>query len=282
MKEFSDGDPLFGVMVNAIANLWPNGTAPLSGCTPTGSGAARQVTVAAGSVVINGTVRSVSQQTKTLDAATFDRYDLISVNTSGTVVVTKGTEERRVPALPANSVPIAICLIETGQTTLPADRIYDTRMDALRLSALNINADKNWNGKNITNLGKISPISWLIILGGDPLLITKTHDSSTTVTFAQVEAGHGNVKVIVKGAYVHAYGTRIFKILKNGIEIWSASQSSSYGGEYDFFAAYTATAFEDLAVESGDVLTISRTGGAGAVTVEIYATPLVAPYGIAT
>lgn len=128
MKTFQDSDPLFGVMVNAIANLWPNGTAVLSGCTPTGSGAARQVTVAAGTVVIGGTVRPVSQQTKTLDAAAFDRYDLISVNTSGTVVVTKGTEERRVPALPANSVPIAVCLIETGQTTLPADRIYDARL----------------------------------------------------------------------------------------------------------------------------------------------------------
>lgn len=160
MKTFQDGDPLFGVMMNAIANLWPNGTAVLSGCTPTGSGAARQITVAAGSVVINGTVRSVSQQTKTLDAAAFDRYDLISVNTSGTAVVTKGTEERRVPALPANSVPVAVCLIETGQTTLPADRIYDSRMDALRLSVLNIDADKNWGGKNITNVGTISATNY--------------------------------------------------------------------------------------------------------------------------
>jgi len=128
MKTFNDGDPLFGVMMNAVAQLWPAGTAVLSGCTQTGSGAALEITVATGSVVINGTTISVSQQTKTLDAATFDRYDLISVDTSGTVVVTKGTEERRVPALPANSVPVAVCLIETGQTTLPADRIYDARL----------------------------------------------------------------------------------------------------------------------------------------------------------
>lgn len=135
MKTFQDGDPLFGVMMNAIANLWPNGTAVLSGCTPTGSGAARQVTVAAGSVVINGTVRSVSQQTKTLDAAAFDRYDLISVNSSGAVIVTKGTEERRVPALPANSAPVAVCLIEAGQTTLPTDRIHDARLLASQVVA---------------------------------------------------------------------------------------------------------------------------------------------------
>jgi hypothetical protein len=160
----------------------------------------------------------------------------------------------------------------------------DTKVDSAAKTALvskiTVDADKNWNGKNITNLGKISPKTWLILTGADPLLISKTHNSSTTVTFGQVESGHGNVKVIVKGAHVDAFGTRTFKILKNGIEIWSGSQSSSWSGEVYFFGAYTATPFEDLAVESGDVLTVSRTGGAGAVTVEIYATPLVAPYGI--
>ena len=154
---------------------------------------------------------------------------------------------------------------------------------ASKLSGTDIDTDKDWNGKSITNMGKISPISWLTVLGGDPLLISKSHGSSTTVTFAQIEAGHGNVKVIVKGAGVNGvYGTRVFKILKNGIEIWSGSQSSYWGGEDYYFPGYTATAFEDLAVATGDVLTISRAGGDGAVTVEIYATPLVAPYGIAT
>jgi len=135
MKEFQDGDPLFGVMMHAIANLWPNGTAVLSGCAPTGSGSARQVTVAGGTVVINGTVVSISQQTKTLDAATFDRYDLVSINTSGQAIVTKGVDTRRVPPVPANTVPIAICLVETGQTALPTDRIYDTRMNVGAITA---------------------------------------------------------------------------------------------------------------------------------------------------
>ena len=156
---------------------------------------------------------------------------------------------------------------------------------ASKLSGTDIDTDKDWNGKNITNLGKISPISWLTILGGDPLLISKTHTSSTTVTFAQIEAGHGNVKVIVKGAGApDPFGsdTRTFKILKNGSQIWTMSQGSVWGGDDFFFPAFTTTAFEDLSIASGDVLTISRTGGAGAVTVEIYATPYVAPYGIVT
>ncbi len=167
MKTFQDGDPLFGVMMNAIANLWPNGTAVLSGCTQTGSGAARQITVAAGTVVIGGTVRPVSQQTKTLDAATFDRYDLLSVNSSGTVVVTKGTEERRVPALPANSVPVAVCLIETGQTTLPADRIYDARMLASRLVAAAIRCSTEVSGATLqSQTGNIGALSQFVDVPG--------------------------------------------------------------------------------------------------------------------
>jgi hypothetical protein len=169
--------------------------------------------------------------------------------------------------------------------------ITDAKLNALEnglaaastLTGTDIDTDKDWNGKNITNLGKISPISWLIILGGDPLLISKTAASSTTVSFAQVESGHGNVKIVVKGAATGpSSGTRVFQILLNGVEIWSQSQGRTWNGESNVFPAFSATAFEDLAVATGDVLTISRTGGAGAVTVEIYATPLVAPYGIAT
>ncbi len=165
--------------------------------------------------------------------------------------------------------------------------ILDTKVDSAAKTALlsrtTIDADKNWGGKNITNLGKISPKTWLILTGADPLLISKSHASSTTVSFTAQLDGTGHVKVIVKGAGAnYTIGTRVFKILKNGVEVWSQSQSSGWGGDGYFFPAITATAFEDLSVTNGDILTISRTGGAGAVTVEIYATPLVAPYGIVT
>jgi hypothetical protein len=168
--------------------------------------------------------------------------------------------------------------------------ITDAKLNALEnglaaastLTGTDIDTDKDWNGKNITNLGKISPKTWLILTGADPLLISKSHASSTTVTFAQLD-GIGHVKVVVEGAYVnYASGTRTFEILKNGSQIWTKSQSAEWNGERNIFAAFTETAFEDLSIASGDTLTLSRTGGAGAVTVEIYATPLVAPYGIAT
>ncbi len=154
---------------------------------------------------------------------------------------------------------------------------------ATRLSGTDIDADKDWNGKNITNMGKISPKTWLALVGTDPLLISKSHASSTTVSFAQLD-GTGHVKVIVKSPkeFYYGGGARVFNILKNGVEVWSQSQSYSWDGEDHIFSKFTATAFEDLSVTNGDILTISRTGGAGSVTVEIYATPLVAPYGIVT
>ena len=154
-------------------------------------------------------------------------------------------------------------------------------VSASKLSGTDIDTDKNWNGKNITNLGKISPKTWLILTGADPLLISKSHDSSTTVTFTPQLDGTGHVKVVVEGAYViHASGTRDFTILKNGSQIWTKSQGSNWGGENYWFSAFTETAFEDLSIASGDTLTLSRTGGSGAVTIMVYSTPLVAPYGI--
>jgi len=136
-------------------------------------------------------------------------------------------------------------------------------VSASKLSGTDIDTDKDWNGKSITNLGKISPVSWLVILGGDPLLITKSHASSTTVTFAQVEKG--NVKIVVRGAAttLNSSGPRVFQILLNGAEIWSQSQGTTWNGYDNVYPAFSATAFEDLAVATGDVLTISRTGGAG-------------------
>ncbi|MDI6720387.1 MAG: hypothetical protein QMD46_12325 [Methanomicrobiales archaeon] len=141
MKTFQDGDALFGAMVTALMQLWPEGSAVVAGCTPSGSGTARQVTVGAGTVTVGGTAVPVYLQTKTLDAATFDRYDLIGVNNAGTVTVTKGTETRRVPAIPANTVPIAIALVEVGQTTMPADRLLDGRVLASVLPALAMKTD---------------------------------------------------------------------------------------------------------------------------------------------
>ena len=156
-------------------------------------------------------------------------------------------------------------------------------VSASKLSGTDIDTDKDWNGKNITNLGKISPKTWLVVTGADPLLISKSHASSATVTFTPQLDGTGHVKVVAVGAYVEpASGTRTFTLLKNSSQIWTESQSPHWNGEMDVYKEFTKTAFEDLSIASGDTLTLSRSGGAGAVTIMVYSTPLVAPYGIVT
>ena len=251
MKTFQDGDPLFGAMMHAIANLWPNGTAVLSGCAPTGSGSARQVTVAGGTVVINGTVVSISQQTKTLDAATFDRYDLVSINTSGQAIVTKGVDTRRVPPVPANSVPIAICLVETGATTLPADRIYDARMDALRVSALTIDADKNWNGKAITNMGYIESVR-IRPVASETQIRWGPKSGAQTVT---VPPAYGPGTAWISATANFSYGRfPTFQIVIAGNVVYSEQIRS------------TKTVSGVYSIKGGDSISITLTGGDGTLS----------------
>ena len=128
MRIFEDGDHLHGAVMTALAKLWPTGTCVLIGCGVAGSPSALDLTVNAGPVSVAGASVVTAGDTVTLSSATFDRYDLVTVDTSGDIVVTEGTSALVVPEIPADSVPIAICLVEVDQTTLPDDRIQDIRV----------------------------------------------------------------------------------------------------------------------------------------------------------
>ena len=103
-----------------------------SGCAVTGDGA-QNVNVASGVVVLDGKPISVSQQlNKSVSAAdgTNPRFDLISVNSSGTVVVTKGTAAAQpvAPAIPASSVPLAFLYVPANDNTHVNTQITDKRV----------------------------------------------------------------------------------------------------------------------------------------------------------
>jgi len=148
------------------------------------------------------------------------------------------------------------------------------------LSGTDINTDKDWNGKNISNIGKISPKTMLVLFGNDPVLITKSGAPSFSITFGQQIEGIGHVRVVFSGTRVdYCSSGRIFKILKNEVEIWSYSQGCWWNGDWHESPSITLEAFADLEVELGDILTFSISTGVGTAT--IYTTPLVAPYGIA-
>ena len=158
MKLFEDGDPLFAPQLNALFAAF-RGTAVMSGCAQSATGANRNVTVAAGSVQIGGATVAVAGGTVTPDTGgEFDRYDLVTVDAAGALAVTKGAVTRKCPAQPADTCLIAIVFVPAGATVIATGNVYDARMDALRLSVLNIDADKDWNGKGITNLRCIDAI----------------------------------------------------------------------------------------------------------------------------
>lgn len=130
MKLFEDGDPFFAPMLNALFAAF-RGTAVMSGCEVSATGTSRTVSITAGSVQINGEVIAVSAGSVTLDAgSTFDRYDLVSVNASGSKIVTKGTTKRKCPTQPANTCLLAIVFVPAGATVIATGNVYDARMDA--------------------------------------------------------------------------------------------------------------------------------------------------------
>ncbi len=109
-------------------------TGVLSGCAVTESSpAAQTVDVAVGEVVETGEQISVSGQADVAVSAadgSNPRIDLISVNASGTVVVTAGTAAAQpvMPAVPATSVPLATLYVAASDNTHANNQINDKRV----------------------------------------------------------------------------------------------------------------------------------------------------------
>ena len=110
----------------------------LDGCKLSADGGgARRVRVAVGCVVIDGVTKTVATQTVDLDTGDAQgnpRLDLITINTSGTVVVEKG-DVAGVPVydtIPASRVVLGGVLIVDGQTTVVEGDINDMGIDLSR------------------------------------------------------------------------------------------------------------------------------------------------------
>lgn len=119
-----------------------NGSTVQTGCavTPHSSGASLNIDVAAGTVMLAGAVLAVSAQAnKTIAAAdaTNPRRDLITINSSGTVIVTSGTAAATpcLPSIPATSVVIAVVDVPANATSITANNITDKRV---------LNGDSGW------------------------------------------------------------------------------------------------------------------------------------------
>ena len=109
-------------------------TGVISGCAVSESSpAAQTVDVALGEVVETGEQITVSAQAGVAVSAadgTNPRFDLITLNSAGTVVVTAGTAAAQpvMPAVPATSIPLATLFIAASDNTHANNQINDKRV----------------------------------------------------------------------------------------------------------------------------------------------------------
>lgn len=110
-----------------------NGEGVLTGCTVTAQGSPDMtVAVAAGTVQINKATVTVSGANGTISTAdgSNPRLDVVSINSSGTIVVTAGTPaaEPSAPSIPASSAILALVHVPASDTTISSAQIVDKRV----------------------------------------------------------------------------------------------------------------------------------------------------------
>ena len=249
MKQFEDGDPCFAPMLNALFAAF-RGTAVMNGCEVSATGTSRTVSITAGSVLINGEVVAVSAGSVTLDAgSTFDRYDLVSVNASGSKIVTKGTTKRKCPTQPANTCLLAIVFVPAGATVIATGNVYDARMDAMRLSVNQIQAASANLAEITTSRYSLLPDSTLCYADNTEVSQTGT-DFRIVKTAPPVPAGrYGTVTVYCNLRSDTTARSAYRGIYKNGERVFFVGTNSRYNVNYA----------PNINVAPGDVLTLGLT-----------------------
>ena len=229
MKLFEDGDPCFAPMLNALFAAF-RGTAVMSGCEASATGTSRTVSITAGSVQINGEVIAVSAGSVTLGAgSTFDRYDLVSVNASGSKIVTKGATKRKCPTQPANTCLLAIVFVPAGATVVTSGNVYDARLLSQNLAAAAIECA----GAIRNQTGNIGARTGLVDVPGDVLRQTFTPNitlnynapPATLATFtvpANYSVDHdSNFRIGVRKTTSYFMFSTSITVYRNGTQIGS-------------------------------------------------------------
>ena len=239
MKLFEDGDPCFAPMLNALFAAF-RGTAVMSGCEASATGTSRTVSITAGSVQINGEVIAVSAGSVTLDAgSTFDRYDLVSVNASGSKIVTKGATKRKCPTQPANTCLLAIVFVPAGATVIATGDVYDARLLSQNLAAAAIECA----GAIRNQTGNIGARSQFVDVPGDTERKTVTTSVDlvsgvatviTTITvppsYSSEDDSNARIAITTSGQSGRTEWSASFEALKGGNVIGSATMNYSNGG----------------------------------------------------
>ena len=136
------------------------------------------------------------------------------------------------------------------------------------ISQIAIDANKNWGGKSITNVGQFSANyvdAQFTVVPSDVLLIQKPLGSTFTVRSKLT--GVGYVKAVIS-APEHYGGEhpRVMTVTKNGVEIWTRTQER----EQTFLLRPYTEAIPSIPVVANDVLMLSGTTDTGGATMAIY------------
>ena len=242
MKLFEDGDPCFAPMLNALFAAF-RGTAVMSGCEASATGTSRTVSITAGSVQINGEVIAVSAGSVTLDAgSTFDRYDLVSVNASGSKIVTKGATKRKCPTQPADTCLLAIVFVPAGATVIATGNVYDARLLASKVVT------------DTANLGYIAATRIRSEASDTVRYGPKTGNISLTIPSIYMPGSTVRIKFHVYSPYIHDWhysNTATLKI--DGVVVATVTPPIDYYGS-------TSTAYVgDHTANGGSTITLTST-----------------------
>jgi hypothetical protein len=157
-----------------------------------------------------------------------------------------------------------------GTSSAATTKAYvDSVISGFGISQIAIDADKNWNGKNITNLGQIDPKRMLS--PGDSVLITKGAGEIATFNAQLYGTGYVRVDVYTPGQSGN-YDPWSCVVQKNGVTVGSKSQPAHNGG--------TLTVVERLAVQAGDTLKYLVTEGAQIGEMRVCGVVGLTPYGL--
>ncbi len=268
MKLFEDGDPCFAPMLNALFAAF-RGTAVMSGCEVSATGTSRVVSIAAGQVQINGNAVNVGSGSVTLDAgSTFDRYDLVSVNASGSKIVTKGATKRKCPTQPANTCLLAIVFVPAGATVIATGNVYDARLLSQNLAAAAIECA----GAIRNQTGNVGARSLFVDVPGDTVRktvypgVAVAHEAGeVTVASITVPASYSPVPNSSEGRFIvkitgyagdRTLWSATARVYRGAVQLGSATMNYLTGG--------TCTIDTSGGFAAGDVLTIKvsySTGG---------------------
>lgn len=104
----------------------------LTGCAASVTGSNMVVSIAAGQAIVNGMPVTVGAGSVTVTTAnaTLERFDLISVNASGTLAITAGTAAANpvFPSAPANSAVLYAVYVPAADTSIQSNQLVDKRV----------------------------------------------------------------------------------------------------------------------------------------------------------